>query len=73
MAETIYALVINYEEDYDAADVHGAFATLREAQDHAREYRVQNRIPQDSEQWQDAGWSFQIAPLKQPRRAPRSW
>jgi hypothetical protein len=65
----VYVLLIDYDGEYDPADVHGPFATLLEATEYAENWRETNGLPrvataENNEEWTAAGWYFGIV---QPR------
>lgn len=66
----MYVLIVDNDRDKEAADVHGPFETIVDAQAYAERYRVRQGLPgpatpENNDVWTDAGWYFGIT---QPRR-----
>lgn len=65
-----HILMIDFDGDYDVADLHGPFATVEEAQGYAERFRAANGLPveatpENNDAWTEAGWYFGIF---EPRR-----
>lgn len=66
----MYVLIVDYEGDYEPADVHGPFETVTDAQAYAERFRTRQGLPgpatsENNDVWTEAGWYFGIV---QPRR-----
>jgi hypothetical protein len=64
----MHFLIVDYD-DYDVADIHGPFETVKAAQIYARDYRAAHGIagcenveptPEENEAWTAEGWYFGI-------------
>jgi hypothetical protein len=68
----LFVLVVD-GPDYEPPDVHGLFATPREAMLFAERYRAKNidpalaqATPENNEAWTDRDWYFGVQELKPP-------
>ncbi len=66
----MYVLIVSYDRDYEAPDIHGPFETVTDAQAYAERYRERQGLPApatpgNNDEWTEAGWYFGIV---QPRR-----